>query len=149
MPPLNSRAEERFPKRRRLLKRQEFLRVQQDGAKVHSRAFLGLVLVGRPDVRIGITTSKRLGSAVQRNRLRRLVREAFRRGFMQIPEQAEVVVIPKKCAVDMDGRDIIEDLGLLSKRMGAIGKTQNTEAQRNAASLNVLRKSSCDGSSSD
>jgi hypothetical protein len=50
---------------------------------------------------------------------------------MRLPEQAEVVVIAKKCAVDMDGRELIEDLGLLSKRMRA------------------LRKSSCDGSLSD
>ena len=131
MPPMDNRAEERFPKRHRLLKRREYLRIQQTGQKVHSRAFIGLVLFDNPHVRIGITTSKRLGSAVQRNRLRRLVREAFRRGWMEIPERAEVVVIPKMGAAEMDGRTLIDDLGLLAKR------------------IKSLRKSPCNGSSSD
>lgn len=131
MPPLDNRVEECFPKGCRLLKRGEYLRVQQSGAKVHSRAFIGLVLFGNPHVRIGITTTKRLGKAVDRNRLRRLVREAFRRGWMEMPDEAEVVVIPKKSAVDLSGRAIIDDLGLLAKR------------------IKSLRKSPCNGSLSD
>ena len=131
MPHFDNRVEERFPKRHRLLKRREFLRVQQLGVKVHSRAFIGLVLFDRPLARIGITTTKRLGKAVERNRLRRLVREAFRRGRMEVPCETELVVIPKKIAVDMDGGAIIADLGLLAKR------------------IHSLRKTSCDGSLSD
>ena len=131
MPPSDNRIEECFPKAHRLLKRGEYLRVQQNGAKVHSRAFIGLVLFDNPRVRIGITTTKRLGKAVERNRLRRLVREAFRRGLMEMPDTTEVVVIPKKSAVEWDGPALIEDLGRLAKR------------------IQLLRKTSCDGSLSD
>ncbi len=149
MPPLNSRKGERFPKRHRLLKRQEFLRVQQNGAKVHSRAFIGLVLFGNPEVRIGITTTKRLGTAVERNRLRRLVREAFRRGFMKMPKQSEVVVVAKTLAVELSGREIIEDLGLLSNRISAMGKKLENFAHTNTALDKAPGKSICDGSLSD
>ena len=131
MPHAGHRVEERFLKRHRLLKRREYLRVQQSGAKVHSFAFIGLVLFDNPHVRIGITTTKRLGKAVERNRLRRLVREAFRRGWLELPDEAEVVVIPKKNAVQLKGTAIIEDLGLLAKR------------------IQSLRKTPCNGSSSD
>lgn len=125
MPPLDNRAEDRFPKRHRLLKRKDFLRVQQLGAKVYSRAFVGLVLFNNPHVRIGITATKRLGCAVKRNRLKRLIREAFRRGWMELPEEAEVVVIPKREAVEMDGRTLIDDLGLLAKRIKSLRKSSS------------------------
>lgn len=45
--------------------------------------------------RIGIAASQRLGNAVQRNRIKRLVREAFRRLRHELPAGTDWVVIPK------------------------------------------------------
>ncbi len=121
MPSLDGRAEERFPKTCRLLKRSEFLCIQQKGIKVHSRAFVGLVVFDNVSkVRIGITTTKRIGTAVQRNRLRRIIREAFRRQWMVIPNGSEVVIVAKRNSTEMNSQEIIEDLNFLAKRIDAL-----------------------------
>lgn len=105
---------ERFPKLMRLRKRSEFVEVQQKGAKVQSSGFIGLVLVrGAGRTRLGITTSKRLGNAAVRNRTRRFVREAFRRGLMNLPEGIDLVVIAKKKACDLCALSAFDDLSSL------------------------------------
>ena len=68
----------RYPKTSRLRHRSQFLALNGK-RKVHSRHFLALVAANtecRP--RIGITVSKKVGNAVTRNRLKRLVRETWR-----------------------------------------------------------------------
>ena len=111
-------ADERFPKSARLRKRAEYLSVQGHGRKVQTRAFVGLALE-REDgrVRLGITTTRRLGGAVVRNRARRLVREAFRRGILAVPPGTDLVVIPKAAALALTALEAFEDLGTLGRRL--------------------------------
>ncbi|HWI41566.1 MAG TPA: ribonuclease P protein component [Verrucomicrobiae bacterium] len=69
----------RFPKEERLLKRADFLRLSSEGQKVHVPHFI--VLSSRSDTpcsRVGITVSRKVGNAVVRNRVKRLVREFCR-----------------------------------------------------------------------
>ena len=61
------------------MRRADFLRVGRRGRKLTSRYFLVLVN-SRPDdggPRLGITVTRRVGKAVRRNRIKRLVREWF------------------------------------------------------------------------
>ncbi len=104
-----------YPKSRRLRKRAEYLAVQRGGKTQHSRYF---VVVSEPGAeeqragRLGITVSKKVGNAVIRNRVKRVVRE-FARGAAAcatsevgsrdkatpwIPANLDVVVIAKKHA---------------------------------------------------
>ena len=108
---------ERFSKQVRLRKRSEYLRVQHSGQKVHTKAFVGLAVFGVSKTRIGVTTTKRIGGAVKRNRIRRLVKEAFRRQWMTLPSHADVVVIAKKRVVELDNRAVFKELALLGERL--------------------------------
>jgi ribonuclease P protein component len=117
------KTEHRFPKDLRIRRRSEYLEIQDKGVKVHGRGFLGL-LVRRPDdraARLGITTTRRLGTAVVRNRTRRLVREAFRRGLMALPAGLDMVIVAKKPAAEMAAAAIFEDLiGIARKAARAL-----------------------------
>jgi ribonuclease P protein component len=94
-----------FPKDVRLRRRWEFDNVQTRGRRVHTTHFVMLVLPSqspRERKRIGITVSKKVSqNAVVRNRVKRLVREVFRRHRDIFPE-ADVVVIAKPGAGDLD-----------------------------------------------
>ncbi|MCP4677353.1 MAG: ribonuclease P protein component [Deltaproteobacteria bacterium] len=115
---MSNESGEHFPKHIRLRRRGEYLVVQRSGHKVQSRAFIGLVRVCHSgNTRLGITTTKRIGNAVTRNRTKRLVREAFRRGKMDLPDGIDLVVIAKKKAVDLDSNAIFDDLCALSRHV--------------------------------
>jgi ribonuclease P protein component len=94
-----SMASERYGKDVRLRKRLEFLRVQRLGVKASSKSFL--IFTRRNSVghaRLGITASKRVGNAVARNRIKRLVREVFRRNRDKFPAALDIVVVAKQTA---------------------------------------------------
>ena len=70
--------------------------MQRDGRRRHTTH---LVVIQRPASgprsRLGVTVSKRIGNAVVRNRVKRLVREVFRHRQGHITPPVDVVVIAK------------------------------------------------------
>jgi ribonuclease P protein component len=87
----------RFPKQRRLLHRSEFVWVQKQGKRYDLGQLLACVCHTPEQLtRVGITTSKRVGNAVVRNRIRRLIREAVRRYLLSaISSEFTIVLIAK------------------------------------------------------
>src|SRR5438874_7429134 len=51
---------------------------------------------GLPHLRLGLSVSRKFGKAVQRNRLRRLYREAFRLTRHDLPTGLDLVLIPRR-----------------------------------------------------
>jgi len=91
MPAATSSA--RFGKAARILRRREFLAVQQRGRRVHGRELLVLALdSGGKRPRLGITVSGKVANSVTRNRVKRWVREAFRAVQADLPAVDLVVI---------------------------------------------------------
>jgi ribonuclease P protein component len=85
-----------FPKRARLRKRGEYLRVQREGRRHHSEHFVVLTAPARrANTRIGITVSSKVGGAVVRNRVKRLLREVLRAWWRDLEPPGDIVVIAK------------------------------------------------------
>jgi ribonuclease P protein component len=106
-PPLRS---QRFPRAFRLRQHREFLAVQRKGKRQRTPHF---VVITRPKknspARIGITTSRKVGIAPDRNRIRRLVRECFRRrGQVALP--CDVVVIALPGAAGLTYHEVADEL---------------------------------------
>lgn len=90
-----------LPKAARLRRRREFVEVQQRGRRLYSGDVLVLALEsGAARPRIGITVSSRVGNAVERNRVKRWVREAWRAVGSDLPA-VDLVVIARPAARGM------------------------------------------------
>ena len=97
----------------RLRERAEYLTVQAGGAKHHGRHLLGMARRrAAPDQagRLGMTVTRKVGNAVVRNRIRRLVREWLRlHGW--VPRGWDVVLVAKDSAAgQLHPEDFAADL---------------------------------------
>jgi ribonuclease P protein component len=113
---------EGFAKADRLRKRREYLVVQNSGRKIHSRDLLAFVCTRADESRrIGITVSSKVGCAVQRNRVKRLLREIWRRHRRLLPHGLDLVLVAKRSAAEaMLGAltDQFQDMGRRLARSG-------------------------------
>ena len=89
---------EGLPRGRRLHLQNDFKRVIYGGTRIQGH---GLVLwykpapAGQQDRRLGIVISKKLGPAVLRNRIKRLLREAFRLNRERLKSATDYVFSPR------------------------------------------------------
>lgn len=112
-------ASQKFPKSDRILKREVFRRVYEQGRKIQFKYFTAFVLAKPADAaRIGITTTRKMGNSVERNRARRLVREAFRRNKWLVPNGVDIVVNAKRSLVDAAYRDFEGEFITFLQRAG-------------------------------
>ena len=95
----------------RIKQRRDFRRVQGSGVRAHTRHFL-LTLARSPHGpgRVGITITRKVGNAVERNRVKRVVREVFRRNREWFPPGVDVVFIAKRGAPSVDYETLREEV---------------------------------------
>lgn len=85
-----------FGRNDRIRARSEFQAVQGRGRKVHTAHYLMLVLPRADErTRLGLTVTKKIGTAVERNRVKRVFREVYRLNRALFPSGLDVVVIAK------------------------------------------------------
>ena len=107
-----------FPKTERLLKRADFLRLSRSGKKIQTRFFIAAVLDGTTgNNRIGITVSKRVGKAVERNRIKRLIREYYRNRKETLPGNRDINIIARKYANFLSNHELVKALDELFAKL--------------------------------
>jgi len=108
-----------FSRSGRLLKHSDFERVYKQGRR-HFSSHLTVFYLRQaegasPDrsARIGFTVGRVLGGAVQRNRIKRRLREAVRlwRSALQSAGAVDVVINPKKSVLTVDFSVVLEEVG--------------------------------------
>ncbi len=91
--------DERFPRDFRLRRKEEFDRVYNEGLHAADDVLVIRAMVNNlPHSRLGLSMSRKVGTAVVRNRWKRFVREAFRLSREQMPVGFDFVVRPRKGA---------------------------------------------------
>jgi ribonuclease P protein component len=97
------------PKRRRLSRSGEFDRVYRDGS---SNATRYLVLYSFPrkeddpgEIRLGVSASRKIGGAVERNRVKRVLREAFWSLADRLPDGYDFVIVARPELAGLVERD--------------------------------------------
>ena len=106
-----SRGKESFPKAAHLTRRSEFLSLSRGGRRVHTSHFVVISKANnKGQSRLGITVSGKVGNSVVRNRIKRQVREFFRRHRADLPMATDFLIIARSGAASLVGQLITSEL---------------------------------------
>lgn len=109
---LQQRKSVNFPKTARLLHKRQFQKIIREGRRL-SGIFVSIQYASKDSAlrpRLGITVSKKFGKAHDRNRFKRVVREAFREYSMHLPLGTEVHILPRSTSRQIKKQDVLSDL---------------------------------------
>ncbi len=105
-----------FPRAARLLKHADFDRVYKQGRR-HFSPHMTVFYLAQPagdspekNARIGFTVGRVLGGAVERNRIKRRLREAVRMRRSALESAADIVINPKKSIQTLEFAVVVEEV---------------------------------------
>jgi ribonuclease P protein component len=116
-PALSARPEA-FPRTQRLLSPAQFARVFKSGRRTGDAFFTVIATPAQGESpRLGLAVSKKVSkSAVQRNRIKRLVRESFRKHSAHLPAM-DIVVMARPGAAGCDNHRLATSIDALLERI--------------------------------
>ncbi|MCP3982662.1 MAG: ribonuclease P protein component [bacterium] len=113
-----SKTDQRFPRSHRLTARRQYLTVYAEGRRVSSASF---TLFGMPNdvgaCRLGITATRKVGGAVVRNRIKRRLRDVFRRNSWDAAPGIDVVVNARRSLLEREPEELKREFTSAMRRL--------------------------------
>ncbi len=119
-----SGARRTYARSMRLLRHADFERVYQQGRR-HFSAHMTVFYLRRQDgkqARVGYTVSRALGGAVDRNRMKRRLREAVRLSWSQMNGPFDIVINPKKSLLHAEFEELKKEV---ARAWDVLGRLKN------------------------
>lgn len=106
-------------RRQRIALSADFDKAYALGRKHVGRFLVMWAVDGDPSgTRLGVVTGRKVGPAVERNRARRRIREAYRRMRNRLTDGCDVVLVARAPIVGASWPELVEDLERLLQRAG-------------------------------
>lgn len=111
----------------RLTRREDFNKVYRHGKSSANHQFVVYVMPQPASVegngfRLGVSASKKIGNAVVRNRLRRMIKEIVRLNGDKIAPRTDFILIVRKPAAEMEYEAMEKSILHVLKRAGILMK---------------------------
>lgn len=104
-----------------LCENRDFRRIYSRGKTIVTPQIVIYISKNRTrEVRLGITTSKKIGNAVKRNRSRRIIREAFRIVAPKIKRGNDLIIVARGKTPYLKSTDIQKQLEIQLKKAGIL-----------------------------
>lgn len=116
-------------KKNRLTKREYFDKVYRHGKSAANHQFVLYYKVqhGQESFRLGVSVSKKLGNAVVRNRIRRMLKEIVRLNAARIPGGYDFIIIARKPAAEMSYQEMEKSVLHVLKRASLLLRKEETK----------------------
>jgi ribonuclease P protein component len=107
-----------FAKNERIRHKSDYVRIYKQGSRGYSKHFTWIIHRSPVGIsRLGITAGKKVGKAVKRNRIKRLLREMFRLNKSRLPQGHDLVIMVRPRTPFMTYGDVLQEMeGLFIKK---------------------------------
>lgn len=122
-----------LPRRRRVRASADYTRGFSEGQRIGGRFFRLHWRAAEGEVRLGLAVSRKVDTrAVERNRLKRIARDSFRRSATELPT-GDVLLVARREAAGAASAELRRDLDSLWRRLRALPQSHAAGTMRRLA----------------